>query len=64
MDSHRWQRFKELFHQALEQPANQRLYFLQAHTGADTDLLEEVQGLLRRRLTSRITFRSKPGRNL
>jgi serine/threonine-protein kinase len=47
MDSHRWQQVQELFHQTLEQPANERLSFLEAHTGADTNLLEEVQGLLK-----------------
>jgi len=46
MDSERWQRIDQLFHEALEHESGQRTAFLSAACAGDDSLCEEVQALL------------------
>ena len=46
MTGDQWARVKELFQQALEQPADRRRTWLSAIAGADPELLHEVEALL------------------
>ena len=46
MEPQRWQQIEEIFHEALELDAPQRLEFLKKQTGGDDDLLSEVEKLL------------------
>ena len=46
MDSARWERVQELFHQAADQPALERRSFLEAATGGDEQLVATVLGML------------------
>ena len=46
MEPQRWQQIEEIFHEALELDAPQRLEFLKKQTGADDELRDEVQKLL------------------
>lgn len=41
-----WQKIKDIFAEALEQPANERLEFLRSRCGSDKTLLDEVSSLL------------------
>lgn len=42
----RWQQIEDLFHEALEFPAEGRAAFLEAACGRDTELRREVESLL------------------
>lgn len=46
MTAGQWARVEELFHEALNQPPEERLAWLQAVCGADTAIFHEVQSLL------------------
>jgi eukaryotic-like serine/threonine-protein kinase len=46
MDSLRWQRIQELFHQASDLPGPQRRAFLESFSGTDQELVSEVLGML------------------
>ena len=46
IDSSRWRKIEELFHQALEEPESQRQRWLAKACGDDTSLLGEVESLL------------------
>ena len=46
MDGKRWEQVQALFQQAAEQPASQRLSFLQAASDGDEQLISDVQALL------------------
>lgn len=46
MESHRWQRIKDLFSAAAEQPTGERRQFVAAVCPADEDLQQEVESLL------------------
>jgi len=46
MTTELWQRVEEMFHAALEQPEQERSVWLSQTCGSDTELLEEVEGML------------------
>jgi serine/threonine protein kinase/tetratricopeptide (TPR) repeat protein len=46
MNPQRWQRVEEIFHQALERPASERLAWLEGTCAGDTELRAEVVSLL------------------
>src|SRR5712692_9603530 len=46
MDSERWEQVQALFHKAADQPASERLSFLQAVSGDDRQLIADVLALL------------------
>ncbi len=46
MEDASWQRVKQVFHEALEQPGAQRGDFVAATCGEDRDLLTQVEALL------------------
>jgi eukaryotic-like serine/threonine-protein kinase len=52
MEKHRWQRIEELYHSALELPADMRSTFLSEACVGDPDLLREVQDLIAHDLDS------------
>lgn len=56
MTPNRWQRVKDLFNEAILQPVAERETFLQAKTGGDTELLQEVLSLLEHALPGTNTF--------
>jgi hypothetical protein len=46
MTTELWQRVEQMFHAALEQPDQERSLWLRQACGSDTELLEEVEGML------------------
>ena len=46
MEKHRWERIEELYHSALELPADMRSTFLSEACAGDPDLVREVQDLI------------------
>ena len=46
MTPERWQRIEELYHEALERPANERIAWLASACGGDAELRREIEALL------------------
>jgi eukaryotic-like serine/threonine-protein kinase len=60
MNSERWEKVQELFHQALEYPPSERLSFLESATAGDEQLLSESQALLDADVTGSLLDQGMP----